>query len=683
MGAVGPRHFLQIVNGRAAVFDKRSGLRLSHVHSSSFFHVVPGPKFDPRVFFDAQTGRWVASAAVAMTQTDPWGIVLAVSRTDDPFGEWFQVFFYDPELKHILHDFPMLGVGPESICIGACICDIGGKRALWAFEKAPLLANPPRLGAITQWSFASDHLIPLPVQSYGRAGEDVVLGVSPLGGSLGVYFLDGPPNAPTLRYQGSVAVPMAELFAGPPPAPGLPAGAGVGPGLFVSSAPLYRNRTIWIVLRGESDGRNAFHWRRINPFTFPPQVVQSGLVSHPTLNLFMPSLAVNEINDVLFGFSASNEQTYVGAYYAGRRDGDPPGSTGAVQVLKAGEAIYGMVADNRRWGDYTATCVDPEDDRTLWTVQQYAAASAHGETWGTWVGSLSFTPFDCNHNGISDACDIDCKVSGCLPPCGRSFDCQLNGVPDECEPDADCDANAVRDHCELALGAAANCNDNALPDACELDPDCDQNAVPDECDPDCNENGVPDACDLEDGPSEDCNTNGMPDECEAVPNSLLHADPAFGSTFCRLQNNVLRLAFQCDLDGLPIPGQHFVVAERLPDGYFGPDLSASLTRTLESPKVVALADPHGELVPGKWYWVVNVGWPALAYFSMLHAVQVGDIDGNVMVDIRDHALLVDCLTAPEVPSNQGSCERADLDGDRDIDLTDFAVLQVWIAASLP
>jgi hypothetical protein len=42
---------------------------------------------------------------------------------------------------------------------------------------------------------------------------------------------------------------------------------------------------------------------------------------------------------------------------------------------------------------------------------------------------------DCNHNGVEDACDVDCMNPGCtgVPGCGGSEDCNANDVPDECD----------------------------------------------------------------------------------------------------------------------------------------------------------------------------------------------------------------------------------------------------------
>jgi hypothetical protein len=59
-------------------------------------------------------------------------------------------------------------------------------------------------------------------------------------------------------------------------------------------------------------------------------------------------------------------------------------------VLKAGEGSYYISSSGlNRWGDYSATCVDPVNDLTLWTIQEYAHA---GNLWGTWWGRVDPAP---------------------------------------------------------------------------------------------------------------------------------------------------------------------------------------------------------------------------------------------------------------------------------------------------
>ncbi|MCG8403716.1 MAG: M6 family metalloprotease domain-containing protein [Phycisphaerales bacterium] len=83
--------------------------------------------------------------------------------------------------------------------------------------------------------------------------------------------------------------------------------------------------------------------------------------------------------------------------------------------------------------------------------------------------NMSFTfDQDCNENGISDTCDIDCGTANgpCdLPGCGGSQDCNANSIPDECEPD--CNANGQPDECDISNMTSTDCNANGVPDECE------------------------------------------------------------------------------------------------------------------------------------------------------------------------------------------------------------------------
>lgn len=53
-----------------------------------------------------------------------------------------------------------------------------------------------------------------------------------------------------------------------------------------------------------------------------------------------------------------------------------------------GEASYQRTdtSGRNRWGDYSYTSLDPEDDMTLWTLQEYAESGTN--IWGTWVDSV-------------------------------------------------------------------------------------------------------------------------------------------------------------------------------------------------------------------------------------------------------------------------------------------------------
>ena len=133
--------------------------------------------------------------------------------------------------------------------------------------------------------------------------------------------------------------------------------------------------------------------------------VQGGRIVDPRANPWngghsyaFGSLAVNARNDVLVGFSEFQSNDFADAGYAFRSGTDPPDTMGAPVTLKDGEGPYvkRREGDRNRWGDYSATQVDPTDDLTLWTIQEYARIPVgrgdESGRWGTWWGRVGGGP---------------------------------------------------------------------------------------------------------------------------------------------------------------------------------------------------------------------------------------------------------------------------------------------------
>jgi len=100
---------------------------------------------------------------------------------------------------------------------------------------------------------------------------------------------------------------------------------------------------------------------------------------------------VNGSGDMLLGFASFSEQQFASGSYAYRAADDPYGTLRAERVLKAGEDSYLRDEDHgrNRWGDYSATSVDPVNDTAFWTIQEYAAARdpvSGAYRWGRWWG---------------------------------------------------------------------------------------------------------------------------------------------------------------------------------------------------------------------------------------------------------------------------------------------------------
>lgn len=97
--AVGPGHVVELINSRYAVYQKATGSRLLEKTQDAFWMEAFGEgvslenpyegtaSFDPRILYDAASGRWFATAS------DNFQLLVAVSKTSDPTAGWngFQV----------------------------------------------------------------------------------------------------------------------------------------------------------------------------------------------------------------------------------------------------------------------------------------------------------------------------------------------------------------------------------------------------------------------------------------------------------------------------------------------------------------------------------------------------------------------------------------------------------------
>jgi hypothetical protein len=136
-------------------------------------------------------------------------------------------------------------------------------------------------------------------------------------------------------------------------------------------------------------------WYQIDPGT--ATVLSQGRVSDPTRWYYYPSIGVNANGDVAIGMSGSSATEFVGGYYTARRFADPGGTMQPVSLLKAGEQPYfkTLTGTENRWGDFSATVVDPNGNLRFWTVQEYAQTpdpATGASRWGTWWGSFVLPP---------------------------------------------------------------------------------------------------------------------------------------------------------------------------------------------------------------------------------------------------------------------------------------------------
>ena len=125
-----------------------------------------------------------------------------------------------------------------------------------------------------------------------------------------------------------------------------------------------------------------------------------------------------------------------------------------------------------------------------------------------------------------------------------------------------------------------------------------------------------------------------------------------------------------------------MIQELLPNGQFGPDLSAGFTFTVEldgaNPRVLRVWEDASTLQHRRWYAVRNIGdWGGAAPFELHYLLQVGDADANMIVISLDVGAVnsgIPCFV------NCGDDNRLDIDGDFRVISLDVGVINGHIGS---
>jgi len=365
-GAVGPHHVVGAYNDHLTVHD-RNGTPRALVLMEQFFddgiHET-GLLTDPRVVYDAAYDRWV----VVMI-SDPDGqsaLMLAVSATGDPAGTWrrFRVAGHE----NYGFDFPRMALIADQIVV-----------TVNAFGLDPFGTDIFTIDKTTAFSAGAT---PSATRTFFPGQFDL----TPVDSKDDVPRFLGQDNDAVSLYMGMFPQRVAS-YASPTP---LGHGAirckqkgttvPVDCGEAIVHYALYRDGVLWAA-QTANDGTHS----RIAVWKIAGGAATMLLLSDPNTDYAYPSIAVNRYGTALLGYAVLSGTIYPSAEY---RTIDRSGNVSAAGTVKAGEEWYVF----GRWGDYTTTLVDPVDDASFWTLQNYTQSSANHGSWATWWSYIQVTP---------------------------------------------------------------------------------------------------------------------------------------------------------------------------------------------------------------------------------------------------------------------------------------------------
>ncbi|PYS71897.1 MAG: hypothetical protein DMF69_09120 [Acidobacteria bacterium] len=448
MGAIGPTQFFAFLNGRLRTFNKTTGVAdaVVNVDSDVFFasEMSPFPggglnfTSDPQIRYDRITRRWilciidVPSTSNSSIGDLPNRVLIAVSDAASngviSGGTVWSFYFIQqdtlgsiPSTGEFL-DYESLGIDEDALYIGGNMFGAVSSSFLgcsvFVVQKSSILSGGPivttAFRGVVASAAAEGPFSPRGVDNYATGtNEGYFIGVSNAAFSrLVVRRITNPGSAsPTISANILLTVPATTNSESVPHLGNSIPGNGrldaLDDRLFAAHI---RNGKLWTAhnievnssgVASSSGNRDAVRWYELNGIRSTdlagvPAIVQSGTIfDNAAVNPryhFIPTVGISGQGHAAFGFSVAGLADRINAGTNGRLRTDTLGTTGAVQLYTASSTAYNPPADPgppRRWGDYSFVSVDPKDDMTMWTIQEFCNGT---NTYGTQVVRLLAPP---------------------------------------------------------------------------------------------------------------------------------------------------------------------------------------------------------------------------------------------------------------------------------------------------
>ena len=430
-GAVGRTRIFQNLNNNVRVLDKATGAVLSTVGVNTWWAATggsPNNYSDPRSVYDPYNDRFITITLGDLDQSTANTICLGVSDTDDPSGTWHLYRFVVYESGTYRYaDYPTVGFSKNWITIS---CNFFNSLQTAVRRSVFAIHYPSLRDSYTFTAYRADYgtsgvICGAPCVTYSATCDTQYIVQRRGTSSYSLDMITGTgPDAPTYTI-GSALTRPGGSWGAMGSSNWLPQGAPES-GTSSCSPPckvertddnvrtpaVYRGGSIWFTQAiGLPQGgvtHVAAQWTQV---ATPSGAFEVGGRLQDTLatatnglpHYAFPSITVNQDGDFLLGFTRFSSTQHPGAGYAIHVAADGEGTLRDTVIFKNGEDYYhkDFASGRNRWGDFSTSQVDPADDLTLWTVQEYAKArtgtddgttGTNSSKWGTWWAAVAPGP---------------------------------------------------------------------------------------------------------------------------------------------------------------------------------------------------------------------------------------------------------------------------------------------------
>lgn len=481
---IGRNDVVQTVNDALRIWDKSGNPKTAPKLISSLFSNLKGPcsfldRGDPVVLYDRMADRWFVTqfAFFGGGTTPPYHQCVAVSQNGDPQGVYYTYDFVT--VGNEFPDYGKFGVWPDGYYMTVNQFTNGDPFngvGMYALDRKKMLVGDPTAAFIYFNRNGTD--FPEFFNSTLPSDQDGL--EAPPAGAPNVFaylisneFEDPPFNKDALRlfdFHADFVTPANSTFIERPESPVLVAAfdprspngrsdikqpppaappTSTTAGDYLDSIQYrlmyrlqYRNRggietlvssttvnvsgLIPSTVAAYQAGVRYFQLQRSSPggpfllydnATFSPDALSPAT----GVNRWLPSAAIDHMGNLAVSYSASSTTVFPSIWYAGR-DFNALGGLSGEQNLFPGTAV--QLGSSNRWGDYQSLQLDPADDCTFWTNNQYYNTNS-AFNWRTRIGRFKFptclAPAQGTVSGTITACDSGVGIAGAVIQLSNGF----------------------------------------------------------------------------------------------------------------------------------------------------------------------------------------------------------------------------------------------------------------------
>lgn len=396
--AVGPAHVIEATNGLVRLSSKTNS-NLQAVSLAGFFNRAGKHVYDPKIYFDRLSNRFILMALEVDFKAKVSFIRLAISQSDQPQSlqtGWCK-YQFPGKVGATWADYPSIGMNGTWFLFNVVNFNFSNnafsKSFLKVISKKVMVNNAKSCPRLKLFSFPGGQFNGVIQPALHYTDDPNLYAVAHFGPSnfYRLYQITGAtrPVVSNTLFQSTT------VYAVPPDA-AHPRGKvllDTGDNRILQAA--FRNGRIYFVQTtacsiGPAPNESCIRLLRVNPTPIPVVESEVNLGAGQNKFLWVPSIAVNQAGDVAIAVQHSGKTKQLSIGMTAKKATSPGLQplkllTSGVCTLNDVESVIAGETRNRT-GDFAGAQTDPSNNNDIWLAGEFSRRDANGKCeWGTTI----------------------------------------------------------------------------------------------------------------------------------------------------------------------------------------------------------------------------------------------------------------------------------------------------------